>query len=58
MAQKKIISDYCPKLAICIYHKREDLYELPLLIKKLNPTYKLYVRHYSDHFAETVCYAL
>lgn len=55
---KHLISDYCPKLAICIYHKREDLYELPLLIKELNPEYKLYIRHYSDHFAETVCYAL
>jgi len=58
MGAKNIISDYCPKLAICIYHKREDLYELPLLIKTLNPRYKLYIRHYSNHFAETVCYAL
>lgn len=58
MGAKNIISRYHPKLAICIYHKREDLFELPLLIKKFYPDYKLYIRHYSDHFAETVCYAI
>lgn len=54
----ELLSRYMPKLAICVYHKPEDLFELPLLIKKLNPKYRLYMRHYSDHFAETVCYAL
>ncbi len=58
MGAGNIISTHCPKLAICIYHKREDLFELPLLMKKLNPGYKLYIRHYSTDFAETVCYAL
>jgi len=58
MGAANIIATYRPKLAICIYHKRKDLYELPLLMKKLNPDYKLYIRHYSFDFAETVCYAL
>lgn len=54
----ELISKHTPKLAICVYHKPEDLFELPLLIKKINPKYKLYMRHYSNHFAETVCYAV
>lgn len=58
LGAKNIISQYHPKLAICIYHKREDLFELPLLIKEFYTGYKLYIRHYSDHFAETVCYAI
>lgn len=58
LGARELISKYTPKLAICVYHKPEDLFELPLLIKEINPKYKLYMRQYSDHFAETVCYAL
>jgi len=46
-----------PRLAICIYHRPEDLYEIPFLIKEFVPEYKLYIRHHSDTFAETVVYA-
>lgn len=55
---KKTIEKYKPKLAICVYHKVDDLWKIPLFIKKLNPEYKLYLRHYSSTFAETVCYAI
>lgn len=58
MGAKKIIKKYKPKLAICIYHKPSDLWEIPLLIKKLNPDYQLYIRHYSREVCETVCYAV
>lgn len=46
-----------PRLAICIYHSLEDLYEIPLWIKETVPEYKLYMRHHSDNAAETVIYA-
>lgn len=39
------IANYTPKLMISLYHRNEDIFELPLLIKKLNPSYKLYIRH-------------
>lgn len=58
LGARNMISEYHPKLAICVYHKWEDLFELPLLIKEIYPEYRLYIRHYSDHFAETVCYAI
>lgn len=32
-----------PKLAICVYHKREDLIQIPLLIKEYNEDYKFYL---------------
>jgi hypothetical protein len=28
-----------------MYHRNEDIFELPLLVKKLNPNYKIYIRH-------------
>lgn len=39
------ILHYTPKLAIAMYHRNEDIFELPLLVKKLHPGYQLYVRH-------------
>ncbi len=39
------ISHYSPKMMIALYHRNEDIFELPLLIKMLNPNYKLYIRH-------------
>lgn len=55
---EKVIRLYKPKLAVCIYHRYEDLYEIPMYIKNLIPEYKLFVRHYSDSPAETVLYAV
>lgn len=55
---KRIIAEYKPKLAICIYHKIEDFWEIPLLIKMLNPDYKIYIRNYEDRIDETICYAV
>lgn len=58
LGAKKTILKYKPKLAICIYHKPEDIWELPWLIHEINPEYKLYLRHYSFADNETVLYAL
>jgi len=55
---KKILLEQKPKLAICIYHKFDDLWSIPLLIKKLNPDYKLYIGHHSQHLFDTVIYAI
>ncbi|WP_185806957.1 FkbM family methyltransferase [Bacillus sp. HMF5848] len=52
------IKKFRPKLAICIYHNPLDIVEIPLYIKKLYPEYKIFMRHYSDTAAETICYAI
>lgn len=54
---REIIKKYKPKLAICIYHKYTDLWEIPLLIKSIVPEYKLFIRHHSTICEETVLYA-
>lgn len=55
---KRIINEYKPKMAICIYHKPDDLFEIPVLIKRLNPAYRLYLRQYANSRFETVMYAV
>ncbi|OAM92861.1 hypothetical protein SAMN04515679_0932 [Pelosinus fermentans] len=56
---KKNIQSYKPKLAICIYHRPEDIFEIPLYIKSIMPEYQLYLGHkrFYDE-TETVCYAI
>ncbi|MEY8410232.1 FkbM family methyltransferase [Lachnospiraceae bacterium 62-26] len=55
---RSTIIKYKPKLAVCVYHKPEDIWELPLLILDMREDYKLYFRHYSLGSTETVLYAL
>ena len=55
---KEHIQKYKPKLAVSVYHKREDLWELGDYILNLNSDYKLYLRHYTTCNYETVLYAL
>lgn len=47
-----------PKLAICVYHNPEDIFEIPIFIKSLVPEYRLFMRHYSSVQVETVLYAV
>lgn len=39
------ISTHHPKMRIAAYHKSADIFEIPLLVHKLNPNYKIYLRH-------------
>jgi len=55
---ERIIKKYKPKLAICIYHKPEDVWEIPNLLLEFVPDYKFYIRHYTSTCFETVLYAL
>ena len=55
---EKIIRKYKPKLAVCVYHKPEDIIEILKYTLELNPEYKIHLRHYSNYFWETVMYAV
>ena len=46
------------KLAICVYHRISDLWELPLMMHEMEPGHKLYLRHHTPVYCETVCYSL
>ncbi len=55
---RNTIVKYKPKLAVCVYHKPEDIWELPRLILEMREDYRLYLRHYSAGDTETVLYAV
>lgn len=52
----KTIQNYHPKLGICVYHKPEDICEIPAYILSLNQSYRFYLRHYSLWHTETILY--
>ncbi len=55
---KQTITRDKPDLAICIYHKDEDIVEIPKYILELNPRYELFLRHYDVTAYETILYAV
>lgn len=55
---RHIIASQAPKLAVCVYHKPADLWQLPILLKEMVPEYRLFIRHYSPFLYDTVCYAV
>ncbi len=52
------IKKHHPKLAICLYHKPEDILEIPSYILSLDRSYRLFLRHYALQPAETVLYCI
>jgi FkbM family methyltransferase len=55
---RQTLRRHSPTLAICLYHRREHLWEVPRLIIEANPRYRLSLRRHSDESWETVCYGV
>ena len=55
---ERTIRAHMPVLAVCLYHKPHDLWDLPMLVRSMRPDYRMYVRRYSDERWETVLYAI
>ena len=47
-----------PILAVCVYHKPEDLREVPLLINSLSDAYRYFLRSHDEEGWELVVYAV
>jgi FkbM family methyltransferase len=54
----KLMAKAPPILAITMYHKIEHLWQIPLLIHRYQPGYRLYLRRYAEDSWESVCYAV
>lgn len=53
---KDLIASLKPRLAISVYHRSEDLRTISEYILMLNPSYKCYLRHYTEGVTETVLF--
>ena len=56
----KTIQNFAPKIQVCLYHKKEDLIDIPLFFynKYKDKHYKFYIGHHTDNYMETVLYAI
>ena len=43
---KNTLKNFKPKLNFSAYHRFEDIFRLAILIKEINPDYKIYLRHH------------
>jgi FkbM family methyltransferase len=50
------IRSFKPAMAVCVYHKQEDYFKVPLLLLSYHPDYKIYFRHYTQGVFESVMY--
>lgn len=58
MGAETVINRNHPRMAISIYHSDEDMLDIIEYIRTKFPFYKLYVRHYTYFYADTVLYAI
>jgi FkbM family methyltransferase len=54
----EILKRDAPVLSVCVYHRSEHLWQIPLLIHSIAPDYKLFLRRYAEECWEGVCYAV
>lgn len=54
----QIIRTQKPKLAVSVYHRRDDIWRIPMLLLSYVPTYRFYLRVYSFTGKDTVLYAI
>jgi FkbM family methyltransferase len=55
---EEVIRRQKPKLAVCVYHRPEHLWKVPLYLKGIVPEYRIYLRHHNPLEYETICYAV
>jgi FkbM family methyltransferase len=55
---EELITHAQPVLAVSVYHKPDDLWQLPLFIKSLNPNYKLFLRTQGEDGMDAICFAV
>jgi len=58
LGARALISDARPGLAISLYHKPEDLWQIPLTLLAWNLAYKFYIRGHAHNSFESVLYAI
>jgi FkbM family methyltransferase len=54
----KVIQRDRPILAICVYHTQADVWRIPLLMRSINPDYRLFLRAYDGDGFQSVVYAV
>ncbi len=52
------LTTHRPQLAICIYHKKEHFFQIPIFLSGLLEGYEFHIAHYTANHLETVWYGI
>ncbi|HTU18147.1 MAG TPA: FkbM family methyltransferase [Gemmataceae bacterium] len=55
---RRTLSEARPALAVCVYHKPEDMWDIPLHLHEVGAGHQLYLRTEGTDGMDVVCYAL
>lgn len=58
LGAKQTILSTQPDLAVCVYHRPDDLWNIPLLLHEDCDQYRFFLRRYMEDCWESVCYAV
>ncbi len=54
----ELLRKHLPVLAVCLYHRSEHLWQIPLYLHRTAPEYDVFIRRYAEDCWELVCYAV
>jgi FkbM family methyltransferase len=58
MGAARILREQGPPLAVCLYHRQDHLWEVPLLVERLAPGYCFHLRSHALEGWDLLCYAV
>ncbi len=53
---RRLIENYHPRLAISVYHQKDDFWKIPETVLGIRSDYRLYLRHYTEGISETIMF--
>ena len=54
---ERTIRECRPRIAVCVYHRDDDLLTIPAYLKSLHPDYNIGLRHCNQVRFDTICFA-
>ena len=55
---RQTIERHAPILAVCVYHRQDHLWRIPLLLRQWRDDYAFFLRPHNEEGWDLVCYAV
>ena len=55
---KRTIEAHAPVIAVCVYHRQDHLWRIPLMLKEMRNDYAFFLRPHNEEGWDLVCYAV
>jgi FkbM family methyltransferase len=58
LGSRETIASASPVVAVCVYHRQDHLWDIPLLLRRWCPDHALFLRPHNEEGWDLVCYAI